>query len=75
MPTKSLRYEGLPNLAIAEGATVPNPGLIGVRAWSTTLARVMYWDGSKWSSFQPSIIVSATAPSSPYVGQLWFDIS
>ena len=75
MATKSLRYEGLPELAIAEGATTPNPGISGVRAWSTTLSRVMYWDGSKWASFQPNITVSATAPPSPYVGQLWLDIT
>ena len=52
MATKSLRYESLPSAAISEGATTPDPGLSGVRVWSTTLSKVMVWDGSKWVGFQ-----------------------
>ncbi len=75
MATKSLRYEGLPEVAIAEGASTPNPGILGVRVWSNSLSRVMFWNGSNWASLQPTITVSSTPPSSPFVGQLWYDIS
>lgn len=75
MATKSLRYEGLPEVAISEGASTPNPGIPGVRVWSTTLSRVMYWNGSVWASLQPTITVSTTAPASPVIGQLWLDIN
>lgn len=51
MTTKSLRFESLPQLAIAEGATSPDPGTPGVLAWSTTLTSLVLWDGSNWSSF------------------------
>lgn len=50
MTTKQLAFKGPVALAIAEGATSPNPGTFGVIAWSTTLGRNVSWDGSKWSS-------------------------
>jgi len=75
MATKSLRYEGLPEVAIVEGALTPDPGIPGVRVWSTSLSRVMFWDGSRWASLQPAITISSTPPTSPFIGQLWYDIS
>ena len=39
-----------PSLAIAEGATTPT-GAAGAVVWSTTTAKPLYWDGSKWAAF------------------------
>lgn len=75
MTTKSLRFESLPSLAISEGATTPNPGVSGVWVWSSTLSKPMHWNGTKWTSVQNNITVSATAPSSPQTGDIWLDIS
>lgn len=50
MATKSLRFEAPPALAIAEGATTPNPGIVGVSVWSTTLLKPVYWTGSAWTA-------------------------
>lgn len=50
MTTKTLSFKSLPNLAIAEGATTPNPGQTGVWAWSTTLAKPVFWNGTSWSA-------------------------
>ena len=74
MARRSLSIETLPALAIAEGATTPNPGNPGAWAWSTTLNRPVHWNGSAWSVNQ-LITVSSTAPASPYTNQLWLDTS
>lgn len=74
MTRKSLSFEALPSLAIAEGATTPDPGQSGVWVWSSTLGRPVMWNGTNWSVNQ-LITVSDTAPSSPYTGQLWLDTS
>lgn len=37
-------------LAIAEGATTPDPGQAGVTVWSSTLNRLVYWTGSIWTA-------------------------
>ncbi len=74
MARKSLSLEQLPRLALAEGATSPDPGTSGAWAWSTTLSRPMMWNGTVWS-VNYLITVSDTAPSSPYEGQLWLDTS
>ncbi len=50
MATKSLRFEAPPSLAIAEGATTPNPGIAGISVWSSTLAKPVYWTGSLWTA-------------------------
>lgn len=50
MTTKTLSFKSLPNLAIAEGATTPNPGQTGVWAWSTTLVKPVFWNGTSWSA-------------------------
>ncbi len=47
---KNLNYQAPPALAIAEGATTPNPGLLGATVWSTTLARPVYWSGALWTA-------------------------
>lgn len=74
MATKSLGFQSLLSLAVAEGATTPDPGQPGVWAWSTTLSRPVHWNGTRWS-VNELITISDTAPSSPYEGQLWLDIS
>ena len=50
MTTKQLGYQAPPSLAIAEGATTPNPGIVGVSVWSTTLSRLVTWNGTLWDS-------------------------
>ncbi len=45
-----LALQGLPQRAIAEGATTPNPGAAGVWAWSTTLTKPVVWNGTAWVS-------------------------
>lgn len=50
MPRKNLNFQAPPALAIAEGAASPNPGIVGVSVWSTTLGRPVYWTGSQWTA-------------------------
>lgn len=50
MTAKQLNYQAPPALAVAEGATVPNPGIAGVVAWSTTLGKPVYWTGALWTA-------------------------
>lgn len=50
MTASQLGFQALPPLAIAEGATTPNPGIAGVYAWSTTLVAPVLWNGTKWSA-------------------------
>jgi len=47
---KDLSLRAPPSLAIAEGATTPT-GAAGAVVWSTTAAKPLYWDGSKWAAF------------------------
>lgn len=49
MAIQQLRTEALPILAVAEGATTPNPGGSGW-AWSSTLSKPVYWTGSAWTA-------------------------
>lgn len=46
---RDLNYRSLISLAIAEGATTPNPGF-PTWAWSTTLNKPVYWDGDNWTA-------------------------
>ena len=50
MTAKQLNFQALPALAIAEGATTPNPGAPGAQAWSTSLAKVVVWTGALWTA-------------------------
>jgi len=50
---KQNNFRGLPDLAIANGATTPNPGFPGVLVWSTTLASIVSWNGTSWN-IQPT---------------------
>lgn len=50
MPTKRLSFAHLPSAALAEGATAPDPGLVGCLAYSTSLAQVVWWTGSIWTA-------------------------
>lgn len=61
----------LVTLAIAEGATTPDPGGPAIVKSSTT-GFFMNWDGSAWRTLIP-VHVGTTAPASPVVGQLWLD--
>lgn len=50
MTTPLLRFEGLPRLAVALGASTPNPGVAGVIIWSTATGTLLVWDGANWVS-------------------------
>jgi hypothetical protein len=45
--TKQLSFQAPVALALAEGATTPDPGIAGVSCWSTTLAKPVFWTGSQ----------------------------
>jgi hypothetical protein len=49
--TKNLNFRAPPALAIAEGATTPDPGIMGVSVWSTTLLKPVVWTGSLWTAY------------------------
>ena len=49
MTTKQLSFQAPINVAIAAGATSPNPGSAGVGTWSTTTNSTVEWDGTKWN--------------------------
>lgn len=72
MATKILTYQAPLSLAIAAGASTPNPGFAGVEVWSSTLGRLVYWDGSNWHPIA-STTVGTTAPANPATGDLWID--
>jgi hypothetical protein len=38
-------------LAVAEGATTPNPGTTNALAWSTTLGGMVRWTGTAWTTY------------------------
>lgn len=45
---KDLSFRGVPSLAIAVDATTPTAPL-GSLVWSTTVGKLLVWDGSKWA--------------------------
>lgn len=47
---KNLNFQAPPALAIAEGAAAPDPGIVGVSVWSTTLGKPVYWTGAAWTA-------------------------
>lgn len=65
-------YLGVASLAIAEGATTPDPGITGVLVYSSTTARLMEWSGTAWKTHTRTY-VGTSAPSNPAVGDLWVD--
>ena len=60
MTQKQLGFQAPPQLAIAAGATSPNPGIAGVVVWSTTLAALVRWSGAQWDAVAGS---SSGAPA------------
>ena len=72
MSISALRTVALSVLAVAEGATTPVPSG-SCWAWSSTLSKPVFWNGTKWSS-ATNIVVSVTAPSSPELNDLWLGI-
>lgn len=49
MATQLLNHLGLLELALAEGASTPNPGGKSV-IWSTTASKYLGWNGSSWEA-------------------------
>lgn len=49
MTTKILSFKSLPQLVLSEGATSPDPSIPGVQVWSTTLNKIVYWNGTIWT--------------------------
>lgn len=72
MSISALRTVALSVLAVAEGATTPVPSG-PCWAWSSTLSKPVYWNGTKWSS-ATNITIGGVAPSSPSVNDLWLEI-
>lgn len=50
MARSELGFVAPPALAIAEGATTPDPGIAGVSVWSSTLGRPVHWTGALWTA-------------------------
>lgn len=71
---RDLALRAPPTLAIAEGATAPDPGFDGAVAWSSTTGRQMVWNDTTnaWHSYTP-VHVGSSAPSNPGAGDLWVD--
>lgn len=53
-------YEQLPQLAVAVGATTPDPESVGVLAWSTTADVLVMWDGVRWTTPFGEPVLTAT---------------
>lgn len=50
MTIQAVAFEAPVSYAIAEGATIPNPGVVGVTVWSTSLNKLVVWNGSTWNA-------------------------
>lgn len=50
---KELSFQKPLVLAIAEGATTPDPAQAGVTVWSSTLSGLVVWTGAKWTKVDP----------------------
>lgn len=68
---KQLSFTGSPQLAIAVGATSPDPGILGSIIWSTTESAPLLWNGTKWifAGSKP-VFIGDTAPD-PLVHPIW----
>ncbi|MGQ0622672.1 MAG: hypothetical protein ACT4QA_22660 [Panacagrimonas sp.] len=66
MAAQNLGYQQLTQIAVAQGATTPNPGSTGVLAWSTTLAAAVVWNGTRWVSVSPSSHIATLRPRDLY---------
>lgn len=62
---KQNSFHGLPALAIASGATAPNPGYPGVLAWSTTLSVIVSWSGTSWNALVNGPVAATTVTNTP----------
>lgn len=71
MTTRQLSFKGPPQLAIAAGATTPNPGISGVTVWSTTLGSMVIWDGSTWELLSSSSSYTKLPDYNIPAGQIW----
>jgi hypothetical protein len=60
--TENLSFQSLPQLAVAEGATTPNPGF-QCMVWSPTTESVMQWNGSAWVSVASQATIAVTGVS------------
>lgn len=62
---KDLSFRGVPSLAIAANATTPTAPL-GSLVWSTTVGKLLVWDGSKWAEVSAAGGGGWPGPSIPY---------
>jgi hypothetical protein len=70
--TQQLTYKSLPSIEGVEGATSPNPGKVGVLAWSTSQVKPVFWNGSAWAAAGGGIApvvdpleLTTSSPASP----------
>jgi hypothetical protein len=61
---QQLDYQQLLNENVAEGATTPNPGGVGVCIWSTNDNTVKQWNGTTWNAIPGSGVSSITGTAS-----------
>lgn len=62
MTTKQLSLKAPVGLAVAIGATSPDPGSPGCTIWSTTTNTPLHWNGSSWQSLYPTVSVGFFYP-------------
>ncbi len=60
MTGKLLNFKAPPSLALVEGATTPSGGVVGAACWSTTLGRLMYWNGTLWTATRSTAFSAPT---------------
>ncbi len=62
MAAKNLNFQAPPSLALTEGAKTPDPGILGVSVWSSTLGKPVWWTGALWTAGAAG---GATSPGGP----------
>ena len=62
MASRSYSFRSPPALAISVGATMPNPGIVGVVVWSTIEQQRLCWTGSAWQFSSPALSSFVPAP-------------
>lgn len=72
MTTKQLGFKAPVALAIAAGATSPDPGIAGVWIWSSTASAPLYWNGSAWTgaSSGPAVALNCRAATTSNITSL-----
>ena len=57
MSKLNLGYEVPTTIAVAVNATLPNPGTVGIIAYSSLEAQEIRWSGARWELIPPPVII------------------